>query len=70
GLGLLLLGSAGYTPNIPQGQETADMLRVLYALVPCICNAVSIVIICFYPITEEYHTQIREEIERKKNHSE
>ena len=70
GLGLLLLGNAGYTPNIPQGQETADMLRVLYALVPCICNAVSILIIFFYPITEKYHTQIREEIERKKNHSE
>lgn len=67
GIGLLLLGNAGYQPNVEQGKEAADMLRILYALVPCLCNAVSILILCFYPITEKYHAQIRKEIEKNKN---
>ena len=66
GIGLLLLGNTGYTPNIPQGKETADMLRILYALVPCLCNTVAILIISFYPITEKYHAQIRDEIKKKR----
>lgn len=66
GIGLLLLGNTGYTPNVPQGKETADMLRILYALVPCLCNAFAILIICFYPITEKYHAQIRDEIKKKR----
>lgn len=67
GIGLLLLGSTGYQPNVEQGKETADMLRVLYALVPSICNGLSVLIIFFYPITEKYHAQIRKEIEIKKD---
>ncbi len=66
GIGLLLLGNAGYRPNIAQSKETVDLLRILYALVPCLCNALSILIICFYPITEKYHAQIRKEIEARK----
>lgn len=69
GIGLLLLGNAGYRPNIIQSGETIDLLRILYALVPCLCNALSILIICFYPITEKYHTRIRNEIEKKKKQS-
>ena len=67
GIGLLLLGSAGYQPNITQGEETVRMLRVLYALVPCLCNAAAILIISFYPITETVHNRIRNEIEKKKD---
>lgn len=66
GIGLLLLGSTGYQPNVEQGKETADMLRLLYALVPSICNGLSILIIFFYPITEKYHAKIRKQIEIKK----
>ncbi len=66
GIGLLLLGNAGYRPNIAQSKETVDLLRILYALVPCLCNALSILIICFYPITEKYHSTIRNEIEKNK----
>ncbi|MCG8689186.1 MAG: MFS transporter [Desulfobacterales bacterium] len=64
GIGLFALGNAGYTPNIVQDESTIMMLRVLYALVPCICNAVSIAIISFYPISEKEHARIRTKIER------
>ena len=63
GIGLLLLGNAGYSPNMVQNEFTVMMLRVLYALVPCLCNILAILIICFYPITEKKHAQIRREIE-------
>lgn len=66
GIGLLLLGNAGYRPNITQSRETVDLLKILYALVPCLCNALSILIISFYPITEKYHSIIRNEIEKRK----
>lgn len=69
GIGLLLLGNTGYSPNITQSRETVELLRILYALVPCLCNALSILIVCFYPITEKYHSTIRNEIEKKKNQS-
>lgn len=64
GIGLLLLGNAGYSPNMAQEDSTVMMLRVLYALVPCLCNIIAILIICFYPITEKKHAQIRKEIEK------
>ncbi len=63
GIGLLLLGQAGYTPNVEQDESTVFMLRVLYALVPCLCNIVSIIIISFYPITQKKHEQIRAAID-------
>ncbi len=69
GIGLFLLGNAGYRPNITQSRETVDLLKILYALVPCLCNALSILIISFYPITEKYHSIIRNEIEKKKQES-
>ena len=56
-----------YKPNVAQGKDAADMLRILYALVPCLCNAVSILIMCFFPITEKVHAQILEKIEINKH---
>ena len=64
GIGLLLLGSTGYSPNIRQDETTVFMLRVLYALVPCLCNLLSMAIISFYPISEQAHARIRKQIER------
>jgi GPH family glycoside/pentoside/hexuronide:cation symporter len=65
GIGLWVLGQSGYTANTPQGEDTLFMLRVLYALVPCLCNLVAIGVICFYPITENVHARIREEIDAR-----
>jgi glycoside/pentoside/hexuronide:cation symporter, GPH family len=67
GIGLLLLGNAGYRPNIVQDKDTVEMLKILYALVPCLCNAVSILIIWFYPITQKDHAKILKTIEQKKH---
>jgi len=52
---------------VEQTPSTVFMLRVLYALVPCLCNVLSIAIISFYPISEEKHIQIRSEIARREH---
>lgn len=65
GIGLLLLGQSGYSPNIEQSDHTVFMLRVLYALVPCLCNVLAIIIIFFYPISEKRHDRIRRELKEK-----
>ncbi|MDD9301944.1 MAG: MFS transporter [Desulfobacter sp.] len=67
GIGLLLLGNTGYSPNAEQSESTLMMLRVLYALVPCLCNILSIVIISFYPISQQAHARIRQEIENTQH---
>jgi glycoside/pentoside/hexuronide:cation symporter, GPH family len=67
GVGLLLLGSTGYSPNMEQTASTVFMLKILYALVPCICNVLSIGIISFYPISEKEHARIRRNIDRAEH---
>lgn len=66
GLGLWLLGRAGYQPNTVQSDSVVMMLRVLYALVPCLCNILSMVIISFYPLSEQRHATIRQQIEARE----
>lgn len=63
GMGLFLLGESGYSPSIDQEASAVMMLRVLYALVPCLCNVVAIAIISFCPISEQKHARIRKTIE-------
>lgn len=62
GIGLTLLGSAGYAANQEQNEEALQMLRILYALVPCLCNLAGLLIALAYPITEEIHQKIRQGI--------
>jgi GPH family glycoside/pentoside/hexuronide:cation symporter len=66
GAGLALLGASGYEPNIAQPESVTFTLRLLYALVPCICNAAAIVLALAYPIDAEAHRRIREAIAKKK----
>ncbi|RJP84146.1 MAG: MFS transporter [Desulfobacteraceae bacterium] len=65
GAGLALLGASGYVPNVRQTDAVVLYLRILYALVPCLCNAVAIVIAFAYPITGAVHRNIRDAIDRK-----
>ena len=65
GAGLALLGTSGYVPNVRQSDTVVLYLRILYALVPCLCNAAAIVIAFAYPITGAIHRNIRDAIERK-----
>jgi len=63
GLGLYLLGVAGYKPNVQQGESVIMMLKILYGVVPCLCNAMGFVIAMKYPISPQIHHEIRTLIE-------
>jgi GPH family glycoside/pentoside/hexuronide:cation symporter len=62
GTGLAVLGAAGYQPNQAQGEPVVLALRVLYALVPCLCNLLAIGVALAYPISGPVHAAIREAI--------
>jgi len=66
GAGLSILGVVGYTPNVEQSAEVQMTLRVLYALVPSLCNLVAMVIACAYPISSGIHTEIRKAIAQRQ----
>ena len=65
GIGLSILGAAGYKPNIEQPESVVFTLRLLYALVPCLCNAAAIIIAFSYPITEANHSEIKDAIRKR-----
>lgn len=66
GSGLAILGLAGYTPNTAQSETVQLTLRTLYALVPCFCNLVGLLIALAYPISDIYHSRIREAITQRR----
>jgi GPH family glycoside/pentoside/hexuronide:cation symporter len=66
GVGLSALGMAGYQPNIEQTQQVKLVLRILYALVPSLCNLLGLVIALAYPISDTIHAEIREAISKKR----
>jgi GPH family glycoside/pentoside/hexuronide:cation symporter len=66
GAGLTILGLAGYAPNAEQPPQVLFTLRVLYALVPSVCNFAAILIAFAYPISSRVHREIRESIARQE----
>ena len=62
GAGLTLLGLAGYAPGKVQPPEIIQALKVLYALVPSVCNAVAFAIALTFPISQTVHRRILEGI--------
>jgi GPH family glycoside/pentoside/hexuronide:cation symporter len=58
GAGLTILGAVGYTPGTAQPPEVITALKVLYALVPCLCNMAAFGIALTFPISEETHGKI------------
>jgi GPH family glycoside/pentoside/hexuronide:cation symporter len=66
GAGLTILGAVGYTPGDSQPPEVIQALRVLYALVPSLCNAAAFAIALYFPISKTVHDKIRVGIEMKK----
>ena len=66
GAGLSILGMAGYTPNAEQPAAVQTTLRVLYALVPSLCNIVAILIAFAYPISSSLHAEIRKAIKQRR----
>jgi GPH family glycoside/pentoside/hexuronide:cation symporter len=59
GVALTTLGSSGYEPGSQQPENVQLTLRILYALVPSICNFLAIAIAMAYPITAAKHEQIK-----------
>ena len=66
GTGLAVLGTAGYTPNAEQPEQVIWSLRVLYALVPCLCNIVAIIVIWSFPLDAQAHAKIRTAIKQRR----
>jgi GPH family glycoside/pentoside/hexuronide:cation symporter len=66
GIALFALGRTGYVPNQPQTQTVRLALRIMYALVPCLCNLAGFAIALRYPISADMHTRIRTAIEEKQ----
>ena len=48
-------GRRGYEPNTEQTEQVRFTLRILYALIPCICNILAFVIALAYPINRMRH---------------
>jgi GPH family glycoside/pentoside/hexuronide:cation symporter len=66
GASLSILGLVGYTPNVEQSEQVQFTLRMLYALVPSVCNMIAFLIALAYPITGSMHREIRMAIGQKK----
>ncbi|MCG6918164.1 MAG: MFS transporter [Deltaproteobacteria bacterium] len=58
GLALSILGAVGYTPKVEQSEQVQLTLRIMYALVPSLCNIAAFVIALAYPISREIHKDI------------
>lgn len=67
GIGLWALSRAGYRPNAVQPDEVVMLLRVLYALVPCLCNVMALGFISFYSIDEKRFEDIKTMISKRKH---
>jgi GPH family glycoside/pentoside/hexuronide:cation symporter len=65
GISLYLLGYVGYEPNIEQSGTVVFSLKLLYGLVPCLCNIIAFMVVLLYPISQEKHIEIRRLIEER-----
>lgn len=65
GISLYLLGYVGYEPNIEQSGAVVLSLKLLYGLVPCLCNIIALMVALLYPISQEKHREIRKLIEER-----
>jgi glycoside/pentoside/hexuronide:cation symporter, GPH family len=66
GAGLTILGAVGYEPGSAQPPEVVHALKVLYALVPSLCNAAAFGIALAFPISREKHARILDGIVRHR----
>jgi GPH family glycoside/pentoside/hexuronide:cation symporter len=66
GAALSLLGAAGYESRVEQSEAVLLSLRVMYALVPSLCNMAALLIVFAYPITRDVHQHILEAIAERK----
>jgi GPH family glycoside/pentoside/hexuronide:cation symporter len=67
GAALAVLGIMGYEPGIEQSPRVVLSLRVLYALVPSLCNLAALCIAAAYPINAMLHEDIKQAIAKRKS---
>ena len=65
GVSLAFLGKAGYEPNVAQSAKVVMTLRILYAIVPCLCNIVALLVALAYPLDANAHRAIRDGVARR-----
>ena len=58
GAALTIISKVDYVPNAEQSEQVQLTLRILYALVPSLCNVAAFFIALFYPITRGVHREI------------
>ncbi len=59
GVALQVLAGLGYAPSVEQSPGVILGLKLLYAGVPCVCNALAFAIALAYPIDRALHASIR-----------
>jgi GPH family glycoside/pentoside/hexuronide:cation symporter len=66
GLALQWLGWSGYRPGAAQGAETILALRLLYALIPCLCSFAALGFVWAYPISRNRHQAILNAVSQRQ----
>jgi len=56
---LAVLGGVGYVPNQEQTPEVLLTMRLLFAVVPAVFNAIGLSIMWWYPLSEKKHAEVR-----------
>jgi GPH family glycoside/pentoside/hexuronide:cation symporter len=56
---LAVLGGVGYVPNQEQSPEVLLTMRLLFAVVPALFNAIGLSIMWWYPLSEKKHAAVR-----------
>lgn len=67
GAALMLLGHAGYEPNVVQSEPVLVRLRLLYALVPSLCNAFAMAVAWAYPLDRKTHAALRRALSERSS---
>lgn len=66
GSALWVLGRTGYQPNVVQSESVVLSLRLLYALIPSLCNAAALILALRYPIDRQAHHRLMAAIAARK----
>jgi probable glucitol transport protein GutA len=61
----IYLGIAGYVPNADQTVTSLNAIKNMNALIPGLFILLSIIIICFYPLTEKRYKKMILELEQR-----
>ncbi|MCP4690242.1 MAG: MFS transporter [Desulfobacterales bacterium] len=63
--GLQVLDMLGYVPNQEQSLSVIWGMKVLYCILPAICIGAGFIVLRYFPIDEQEHQRIRDEIEAR-----